>query len=275
MAICALPLIVIATSRWFAKGWGMGTAVEKPSIKRGKLSTDERDQLIIQYAPWVKFIALRMATKLPAHVQAEDLISAGIIGLIDALDKFNPEREVQFKTYAQIRIQGAMKDELRALDWASRSMRQKVKRLEQAYATLEQEFGRPASSEEVANSLGLNRDEFEEMLDEVKGTSLVSLEELGQGPASEDRSNLMEALLTRQDQDPLEVLNLQDLKKALTLAIAELPEKERLVLSLYYFEELTMKEVGRVLNLTESRISQLHTQTVLRLRGKLKAYLAG
>jgi RNA polymerase sigma factor FliA len=253
----------------------MGTSVENPSVRRGKLSADERDQLIIQYAPWVKFMALRMATKLPSHVQPEDLISAGIIGLIDALDKFNPEREVQFKTYAQIRIQGAMKDELRALDWASRSMRQKVKRLEHAYATLEQEFGRPASSEEVANSLGIDMDEFEEMLDDVKGTSLVSLEELGQGPASEDRSNLMDALLTRQDQDPLEVMNLQDLKKALTLAIAELPEKERLVLSLYYFEELTMKEVGKVLNLTESRISQVHTQTVLRLRGKLKAYLAG
>jgi RNA polymerase sigma factor FliA len=252
----------------------MGITVEKPSMGRGKLSEVERDQLIIQYLPWVKFIALRMAAKLPAHVQAEDLISAGIIGLIDALDKFNPAREVQFKTYAQIRIQGAMKDELRALDWASRSMRQKVKRLEQAYAILEQKLGRPPSSEEVASSLGIEMDTFEEMLDDVKGTSLVSLEELGQGPASEDKSNLLEALLTRQDQDPLEVLNLQDLKKALTLTIAELPEKERLVLSLYYFEELTMKEVGKVLNLTESRISQLHTQAVLRLRGKLRAYLA-
>jgi RNA polymerase sigma factor FliA len=237
----------------------MGTTVEKPSIGRSKLSVAERDQLIIQYTPWVRFMALRMAAKLPSHVQAEDLISAGIIGLIDALDKFNPAREVQFKTYAQIRIQGAMKDELRALDWASRSMRQKVKRLEHAYATLEQELGRPPSSEEVANSLGIEMDEFEEMLDDVKGTSLVSLEELGQGPASEDKSSLLEALLTRQDQDPLEMLNLQDLKKALTLAIGELPEKERLVLSLYYFEELTMKEVGKVLNLTESRISQLHT----------------
>jgi RNA polymerase sigma factor for flagellar operon FliA len=253
----------------------MGTTVEKSSIGQGKLAGAERDQLIIRYAPWVKFIALRMAAKLPSHIQAEDLISAGIIGLIDALDKFNPAREVQFKTYAQIRIQGAMKDELRALDWASRSMRQKVKRLEHIYATLEQELGRPPASEEVANSLGIDMDEFEEMLDDVKGTSLVSLEELGQGPPSEDKSGLLEALLTREDQDPLEMLNLQDLKKALTQAIAELPEKERLVLSLYYFEELTMKEVGKVLRLTESRISQLHTQAVLRLRGKLKAYLAG
>jgi RNA polymerase sigma factor for flagellar operon FliA len=253
----------------------MNTLVEKSSIGRNKLSVAERDQLIIRYAPWVKFIALRMAAKLPSHIQAEDLISAGIIGLIDALDKFNPAREVQFKTYAQIRIQGAMKDELRALDWASRSMRQKVKRLEHVYTTLEQELGRPPASEEVANSLGIEMDEFEEMLDDVKGTSLVSLEELGQGPASEDKTNLLEALLTREDQDPLEVLNLQDLKKALSLAISELPEKERLVLSLYYFEELTMKEVGKVLNLTESRISQLHTQTILRLRSKLKAYFAG
>jgi len=253
----------------------METTAAKQSSRQDKLSTAERDQLIIQYAPWVKFIALRMAAKLPSHIQAEDLISAGIIGLIDALDKFNPAREVQFKTYAQIRIQGAMKDELRALDWASRSMRQKVKRLEHAYALLEQQLGQPPSSEEVANSLGIEMDEFEEMLDDVKGTSLVSLEDLGQGPASEDKTNLLEALLTREDQDPLEVLNLQDLKKALSLAIAELPEKERLVLSLYYFEELTMKEVGKVLNLTESRISQLHTQTVLRLRSKLKPYLAG
>jgi RNA polymerase sigma factor FliA len=253
----------------------MGTTVEAPVVGQGRLSVAERDQLIIRYAPWVKYIALRMAAKLPAHIQAEDLISAGIIGLIDALDKFNPAREVQFKTYAQIRIQGAMKDELRALDWASRSMRQKVKRLEQAYATLERELGRPPSSEEVASSLGIKMAAFEDMLDDVKGTTLVSLEELGQGPASEDKSALLEAVLTRQDQDPLEMLNLQDLKKALTVAIAELPEKERLVLSLYYFEELTMKEVGKVLNLTESRISQLHTQAVLRLRAKLKGYLAG
>jgi RNA polymerase sigma factor for flagellar operon FliA len=253
----------------------METTMTMQSSRQGKLSTAERDQLIIRYAPWVKFIAMRMASKLPSHIQAEDLISAGIIGLIDALDKFNPAREVQFKTYAQIRIQGAMKDELRALDWASRSMRQKVKRLEHVYTTLEQELGRPPASEEVANSLGIEMDEFEEMLDDVKGTSLVSLEELGQGPASEDKTNLLEALLTREDQDPLEVLNLQDLKKALSLAISELPEKERLVLSLYYFEELTMKEVGKVLNLTESRISQLHTQTVLRLRSKLKAYFSG
>jgi RNA polymerase sigma factor FliA len=252
----------------------MGTTVEAPVVGRGRLSVAERDQLIIRYAPWVKYIALRMAAKLPAHIQAEDLISAGIIGLIDALDKFNPAREVQFKTYAQIRIQGAMKDELRALDWASRSMRQKVKRLEQAYATLERELGRPPASEEVASSLGIKMAAFEDMLDDVKGTTLVSLEELGQGPASEDKSALLEAVLTRQDQDPLEMLNLQDLKKALTVAIAELPEKERLVLSLYYFEELTMKEVGKVLNLTESRISQLHTQAVLRLRAKLKGYLA-
>ena len=253
----------------------METTAAKQSSEQEKVSAAERDQLIIRYAPWVKFIALRMAAKLPSHVQAEDLISAGIIGLIDALDKFNPAREVQFKTYAQIRIQGAMKDELRALDWASRSMRQKVKRLEHTYAILEQELGRPPASEEVANSLGIEMDEFEEMLDDVKGTSLVSLEELGQGPASEDKISLLEALLTREDNDPVELLNLQDLKKALSLAIAELPEKERLVLSLYYFEELTMKEVGKVLNLTESRISQLHTQTVLRLRSKLNAYLMG
>jgi RNA polymerase sigma factor for flagellar operon FliA len=253
----------------------MGTVTEKAIVGRGNLSPDERDQLIIRYAPWVKFIALRMAAKLPAHIQAEDLISAGIIGLIDALDKFNPAREVQFKTYAQIRIQGAMKDELRSLDWASRSVRQKAKRLEQTYATLEQDLGRPPSSEEAASSMGINIQEFEELLDDVKGTSLVSLEEIGQTATNEDKSAILDALLTRQDQDPLEMLNLQDLKKALTLAIDELPNKERLVLSLYYFDELTMKEVGKVLNLTESRISQLHTQAILRLRGKLKAYLAG
>src|SRR5918999_3908835 len=150
----------------------METTAAKPSSRQDKLSTGERDQLIIRYAPWVKFIALRMAAKLPSHIQAEDLISAGIVGLIDALDKFNPAREVQFKTYAQIRIQGAMKDELRALDWASRSVRQKVKRLEHAYATLERELGRPPASEEVASSLGIKMAAFEDMLDDVKGTTL-------------------------------------------------------------------------------------------------------
>jgi RNA polymerase sigma factor for flagellar operon FliA len=253
----------------------MQTLAEKPSIGQAKLSVAERDQLIIRYAPWVKFIALRMAAKLPSHIQVEDLISAGIVGLIDALDKFNPAREVQFKTYAQIRIQGAMKDELRSLDWVPRSVRQKAKRLEQAYATLEQDFGRPPSSEEVATSMGITVDEFEELVDDAKGISLTSLEDIGQGAVFDSKSTLLDALVSRQVHDWPAVLNLQDLQKALTLAIEELPEKERLVLSLYYFDELTMKEVGKVLNLTESRISQLHTQATLRLRGKLRIYLAG
>ncbi|MBI3327977.1 MAG: FliA/WhiG family RNA polymerase sigma factor [Nitrospinae bacterium] len=253
----------------------MDAITEEPIAGRGKLTAAERNQLILRYAPWVKFIALRMTAKLPSHVQAEDLISAGILGLMDALDKFNPAREVQFKTYALIRIQGAMKDELRSMDWASRSVRQKARRLEQVYATLEQTLGRPPASEEVAASMGIEIHELEEMLDDVKGISLISLEEMGQGAASEDHPALLDALMTRQDQDPLELLNLVDLKKALVQAIEQLPEKERLVVSLYYFDELTMKEVGRVLNLTESRVSQLHTQTVLRLRGKLKAFLPG
>jgi len=228
----------------------------------------------LHYTPWVKFLALRMATKLPAHIQAEDLLSAGIIGLIDALDKFNPAREVQFKTYAQIRIQGAMKDALRSLDWASRSVRQKAKRLEHAYAALEQQLGRPPSSEEVAASLGIEREALAEMLDEVKGTSLISLDDVRQEASSDDHPPLLDALADRQEKDPLELLNLEELKKALTGAIEQLPDKERLVISLYYFDELTMKEVGKVLTLTESRVSQLHTQAVLRLRGKLRAFLA-
>ena len=245
----------------------------KPDGERDKLRAAERNQLIVRYAPWVKFVALRMIARLPAHVQAEDLISAGIVGLIDALDKFDPAREVQFKTYALIRIQGAMKDELRSMDWASRSVRQKARRLEQAYTTLEQTLGRPPSSEEVASSLGLATSTLEEMLDDVKAISLISLEEMGKGVASEEHATLLDTLMTHEEQDPLELLNLADLKKALVQAIEQLPEKERLVISLYYFDELTMKEVGKVLNLTESRVSQLHTQTVLRLRGKLKAFL--
>lgn len=253
----------------------MRATTDKPGAGWGKLPEAERNQLILQYAPWVKFMALRMTAKLPSHVQAEDLISAGILGLIDALDKFNPTREVQFKTYAQIRIQGAMKDELRSMDWASRSVRQKARRLEQVYATLEQRLGRPPSSEEVATSMAIEMTELEEMLDDVKGVSLISLEDLGQEAASEDHSTLLDVLMTRQDQDPLELLNRADLKKALAQAIEQLPDKERLVISLYYVDELTMKEVGQVLNLTESRVSQLHTQTVLRLRGTLKAFLPG
>lgn len=245
----------------------------KPDGERDKLTAAERNELIVRYAPWVKFVALRMIARLPAHVQAEDLISAGIVGLIDALDKFNPAREVQFKTYALIRIQGAMKDELRSMDWASRSVRQKARQLEQAYTTLEQKLGRPPSSEEVASSLGVETSTLEEMLDDVKVISLISLEEMGKGAASEEHSTLLDTLMTHEEQDPLELLNLADLKKALVQAIERLPEKERLVISLYYFDELTMKEVGKVLNLTESRVSQLHTQTVLRLRGKLKAFL--
>lgn len=228
----------------------------------------ERENLILKYASFVKYVAGRMAVNLPSNVEYDDLVSYGIFGLIDAIEKFDPERNIKFKTYAKTRIRGAILDELRVLDWTPRSIRQKSRQLERAYATLEAQLGREASDDEVAAFLGVKREDLQRMYDDAGKSLMISLDEgdpEGEGgPVSridllEDESNVT----------PDARAEKQELKKLLAQHIAELNERERLVITLYYFERLTSKEIGAILGVSDSRVSQLHTKAVLKLKGRL------
>ncbi|MBM4284348.1 MAG: FliA/WhiG family RNA polymerase sigma factor [Deltaproteobacteria bacterium] len=235
-----------------------------------------QEYMVVRYAPLIKYIASRLALRLPSHISLDDLISSGILGLIDAIQKFDPGKNISFKTYAEFRIKGAILDELRSLDWIPRSVRKKSHQIEKAYAELERHLGRPAEAEEVSEALGLDLEEFYQLLDETKSVSLVDLEgvwkSLRSGPELSD-SDLPEILLDENQRDPFLALHFSELQDLLVRAIETLPDKEKLLISLYYYEELTMKEVGQIMGYTESRISQLHTQAMLRLRGRLREHV--
>jgi RNA polymerase sigma factor for flagellar operon FliA len=236
------------------------------------LSPAERQDYIDKYAPLIKYVAERLASRLPPHIAREDLISAGILGLIDAVDKFDSNRKILFKTYAEFRIKGAMLDELRALDWVPRSVRKKSSQLEKAYQKLESDLGRPATDEEAAESLDLTLDDYHRLLHEVKGVSIVDVEALRSGPQGQNRGDFFEMVADEGAFNALDALGLREVRDVIAEAIENLPEKERYVVTFYYYEELTMKEIGQVLNYTESRISQLHTKAILRLKGRLRRY---
>lgn len=233
-----------------------------------------QEQMILQYAPLIKYIASRLALRLPPHISLDDLISSGIIGLIDAIQKFDPAKNISFKTYAEFRVKGAILDELRSLDWIPRSVRKKSHLLERAYAELERNLGRPAEPEEVCRALGLELEEFYQLLDETKAVSLVELE--GNWKAAKNpelfEAEISEMLHDENLRDPSLALHFSELRDVLMQAIDALPDKEKLLVSLYYYEELTMKEIGEIMGYTESRISQLHTQAMLRLRARLREY---
>lgn len=229
----------------------------------------ERDKLIMEYAPLVKNIVGRFAVKVPQHIaDRDDLINVGIIGLISAIEKFDKSRNVQFGTYARFRIRGAILDELRARDWVPRSARNKSAKLEKAYSSLQRKLGRQPDEEEVSRHLGITLDEYYKLLDEAKGVTLFSSEDF-----SFDRCvkyGAYDIIDTFTRNDPFSFFANSELKAILKKAIDFLPKKEKLALSLYYYEELTMKEIGMVMKLTESRVCQLHSQAILRLRGTLK-----
>ncbi len=241
------------------------------SVKEAKRITHrEKEHLILEYAPTIKYIAQRIADRLPPHISIEDLINAGVIGLIDAIEKYDPGRDNTFKTYAEFRIRGAMLDELRGLDWVPRSVRQKESALERAYEELERRLGRSATDEEVATTLGIKLHEFYEWLNQVKGVSLLSLETLGMRAADGESINLLEILPSDDTKSPPQVFQTHRLKEIVARAIDDLPYQEKIVIFLYYYEELTMKEIGKVLEITDSRVSQIHTKAILHLRTKLK-----
>jgi len=237
-----------------------------------QLDPDKRDELILTYTPLIKYIANRLASRLPPQVSVDDLVSCGIIGLIDAINKFDVTKQVQFKTYAEFRIKGAMLDELRALDWVPRSVRRKITELEKKYDEVEKSLGRPASDEEMATAMGMDLEEFHKLLDETKSITFLDIEYIRQKNPSPPDVEITE-IFAQDKTDPFTALNMAEVREHLARAIAELPEKEKLVVALYYQEELTMKEIGEVLGYTESRISQMHSKAMLRLRTKLKRRL--
>lgn len=242
-------------------------------VSSAELTYEERDAVIVQCAPLVKYIAQRIAARLPSNIQLDDLINSGITGLMDAIDKYDPQKNIKFQTYAEFRIRGAILDELRAMDWIPRSVRQKVNKLERAYSRVEQEKGRPATDEEVAEELGVDLEKLGQLLGEASGVSLINPEDLEKTIPGVKSTAIYEMLSGSHHQDPVETFNARQLRDAVAQAIDALPNKERTVLSLYYYEELTMKEIGLVLSITESRVSQIHTKALLRLKAKLRKTL--
>jgi RNA polymerase sigma factor FliA len=230
------------------------------------MTAAERDALIVETLPLIKHIAHRVATRLPANIEMRDLINAGVLGLLDAVDKFEPERGVKFKTYAEVRIRGAILDSLRNLDWAPRSLRKKSKDLEKIYSDLSQKLGRPATDEEVSEAMGEDLEDFHALVEQLHGLTIGSFENVGD---SEDSDNYINYYPDDGTNDPFVRFQSKELTALLAEAIDELPEKERMVLSLYYYEEFTMKEIGTLLGVNESRVSQLHTKATLRLRSRL------
>jgi RNA polymerase sigma factor FliA len=233
------------------------------------MNKKERDKLIMKYAPLVKNIVGRIAFKLPIDISnRDDLINVGIIGLMEALEKFDHKRNVQFETYARFRIRGAILDELRSRDWVPRSIRNKDSKLEKAFHSLKKTLGRQPDEYEVADYLGITLNQYFKLLDETKGISLISHEDLSPDfTEAEGHSGIMGPI---DNCTPLDLVSGKELKYKLKNLIDELPQKEKLVISLYYYDEMTMKEIGMILSLTESRVCQLHTQAILRLRGTVK-----
>ncbi|WP_086823627.1 FliA/WhiG family RNA polymerase sigma factor [Allokutzneria sp. NRRL B-24872] len=226
-----------------------------------------RDRLVLHYAPLVKYVAGRVGTGLPSYVDVADLVQSGIFGLVDAIEKFEPERGLKFETYAMQRIRGAILDDLRAQDWVPRSVRSRARDVERAIERLEARLQRSATDAELSEELGITVSDLRDLYAQLQLTSVVALDELiaaGRGSAS-----LAETLPDDRAEDPVASLVDQDGKRQLADAIAQLSERDRVVVTLYYFENLTLAEIGKVLGVTESRVCQLHTRAVLRLRTKL------
>jgi RNA polymerase sigma factor for flagellar operon FliA len=232
-----------------------------------------RDRLILTYAPLVKFVAGRLGASLPAHVDEQDLVSYGLLGLIGAIERFDPDREIKFETYAISRIKGAIIDELRSLDWVPRSVRTRAREIERAIADLERNLMRAPTDAEIASKVGITEGELEDSLTEISRSSMAALDELWTPQGGGDQIALIDTIEDASGPDPEVSLEQTELKEALGEAIARLPEREKLVVTLYYYEELTLREIGEVLGVTESRVSQLHTKAVLRLKARLSGGL--
>ena len=243
--------------------WEVYVQTKNPAIK---------EKLLIHYLPVVKYVVGRMIVNLPNSVSYDDMVSAGTMGLLAAIDRFDPALGVKFETYVVPRIRGAILDELRALDWVPRSIRSKARKLEKAIMTVEAQLGRTATAEEIAKELQMDLEEYEEMLSKISGNVIFSLDreiiDSGEGTGS-----LYDLIRNARSEDPSQQLEEEELQNMLVEFLNSLPENEKLVLALYYYEDLTLKEIGLVMNVSESRVSQIHTKAIKRLQKKLKEYL--
>ncbi len=240
--------------------------------RKYKSSGDERarERLVVAYSPLVKYVAGRMGSGLPAHVEEADLISYGLGGLISAIQRFDLSREIKFETYAITRIRGAIIDELRTLDWVPRSVRARAREFERVNMKLEAKLQRAPTDDEMAAELAISVDDFQSALLQISNSTIVALDELwAASDASGDQVSLLDTIPDRNAPDPQALIDESELRDRIADAIAALPEREKLVVALYYYENLTLREIGEVLGVTESRVSQLHTKAVLRLRSKL------
>jgi RNA polymerase sigma factor for flagellar operon FliA len=234
-----------------------------------------RDHLIKQYAPLVKYVAGKVAMGMPSNVEFDDLVGYGVFGLFDAIEKFDPDKHVKFKTYAVTRIRGAIFDELRSIDWVPRSVRQKTREIEETIRRLEASLGRAANDQEIADELGMTSKEFEKTMLKISGTSVMSLSDVWYTGEDNDKVSIADGIEGPNSLNPDMIVEKDEIKRVIIEAIQELPEKEKKVLVLYYYEDLTLKEIGKVLEVTESRISQLHTKAIMRLRSKLTSLKKG
>jgi len=229
--------------------------------------TGEQERLLLEHLPIVRFLARRIHERLPQHVDVEDLVSAGVVGLMDAFTKFDPDKKVQFRSYAQFRIRGAILDSLRTLDWSPRELRRKGRAMEEAIRSVTARLGRPPSEVEVAAEMGLGLQEYQQLLGKLKGLEIGTLHVERNEDSGEEELAYVPARL---DEDPLFRCLRGELEEKLSEAIASLPDRERLVMTLYYYEELTMREIGLALGVVESRVSQVHASAVVHLRAALK-----
>ena len=229
-----------------------------------------RDQLIVHYSPLVKYVAGRVAVGLPQNVDQADLVSYGLFGLIDAIDKFEPERGFKFETYAISRIKGNILDELRAIDWVPRSVRAKARQIEKAYAKLEAQNHRAPSEDELAQELDMSREQLQTSLSKISFVGVVALDEFVGGGDREAGATLGDTIATA-DEGPGDLFEVQEMRHLLGDSINRLPEREKVVLTLYYYEGLTLAQIGEVLGVTESRICQIHTKAILQLRSRMQA----
>lgn len=244
------------------KAWTRPSAEAAPHLHVEPES--EINGIIKEFAPVIKYLAHRFAMRRPASLGANDLMSAGMIGLMDALEKYDPSRQAKFKTYAEFRIRGAMLDEIRAMDWAPRSVREKSTQLKQAVARVQGRLGRAPTEEEVAEELGVSVEDVAAVLAQPTQHAMLSLDDLDLQDMQ--RKDIMEALVDRTSIDPLSAVVSNQVRQILAGAIEDLPDKQRLTLTLYYYEELTMKEIGTILEVSESRVCQLHHQAILSLK---------
>jgi RNA polymerase sigma factor for flagellar operon FliA len=228
-----------------------------------------REGFIKQYAPLVRYVAGKVAVGMPSNVEFDDLVGFGVFGLLDAIEKFEPEKNVKFKTYAVTRIRGAIFDELRSIDWVPRSVRRKTREVEEAIGTLEAQLGRTATDQEIASSMGMEEGEYLKVLVKISGTSILSLSDVWFTGDENDKVSIGDSIESPASMNPDVIVEKDEIRRVIIEAISELPDKEKKILVLYYYEDLTLKEIGQVLEVTESRVSQLHTKAILRLRSKL------